>query len=248
MTRRLEGRTAIVTGAAGGIGDAVARRLSDEGAAVVGLDIQADEVPDQLRSERRRRRFPIVRCDCSDSDSVSRALETGGDRVDILVNNAGVIRSPASIPDTSPEEWNAVMATNLGSVYHVSRAVIPRMPAGSVIVNVASILGLTGVPAAAAYTASKAAIIGLTRSMARDHAPGIRVNCVCPGAIDTEMFAGYVARSLDPSAERRRITEGIPLGRLGTPEDIAAAVAFLVSDDSSWITGSVLVVDGGDTA
>ena len=98
-----------------------------------------------------------------------------------------------------------------------------------------------------AYTASKAAIIGLTRSMARDHAPAIRVNCVCPGAIDTDMFEAYVSRAADPVAERHRIIEEIPLARLGQPEDVAAAVAFLASDDAAWITGTTLVVDGGDT-
>jgi len=107
---------------------------------------------------------------------------------------------------------------------------------------------LTGVKSCSAYTASKGAIIALTRSMARDYAPDLRVNCICPGAIETEMFETYLARSADPEAERRRIASAIPLGRLGTPEDIAQAALYLASAESSFITGTILAVDGGDSS
>lgn len=248
MSGRLAGQSAIVTGAGRGIGLAVSERLAGEGAHVVGLDLAA---PDDIATSEvaaGQGTFTLLVCDCRDADAVAAAIDAVEGPIDILVNCAGVNPSPAPITETTPETWDAVLSANLGSVYSVARTVIPRMTRGGAVVNVASVLGLTGVPSCSAYTASKAAIVGLTRSMARDHAPSVRVNCVCPGAIDTQMFDEYLARTRDPAAEKRRIVKEIPLGRMGSPGDVAGAVAFLVSDDAAWMTGSVLVVDGGDTA
>lgn len=245
---RFRRRTAVVTGAGRGIGLAVATRLASEGAAVHALDLDVSGLADLENSSPEVGSLRSDRCDCTDGLDVERALARIVGPIHVLVNCAGINPDPASVTQTDPDAWNAVLDGNLGSVYRISRAVIPRMTDGGAIVHIASILGLSGVPSCSAYTASKAAIVGLTRSMARDHAPSIRVNCVCPGAIDTDMFEEYVGRVSDPVAERSRIVEDIPLGRLGTPDDVAAAVAFLASDDARWITGTTLVVDGGDLA
>jgi len=246
--RRFGGTTAVVTGAGRGIGLAVAVRLACRGATVYGLDLDVRGLADVRLPAEGVKPLAAVKCDCTRMDSIERGLSAIDGPIHVLVNCAGINPNPAAVPDTEPQRWDAILDANLGSVFRVSHAVIPRMSDGGAIVHIASILGLTGVRSCSAYTASKAAIIGLTRSMARDHAPAIRVNCVCPGAIDTDMFEDYVARAADPGAERKRIQEEIPLARLGRPEDVAGAVVFLVSHDASWITGTTLVVDGGDTA
>lgn len=240
--------TAVVTGAGRGIGRAVADRLARDGALVLALDLDVSRLETADPPGAGPGTILPHRCDCTDADQIARALDSVDGPVHVLVNCAGVNADPAPVDATTTESWNGVLDANLGSVFLVSRAVLPRMTDGGSMVHVASILGLAGVRSCAAYTASKAAIVGLTRAMARDHAPSIRVNCVCPGAIDTDMFEEYVRRTADPAAERQRIESEIPLGRLGQPEDVAGAVAFLASDEAAWITGSVLVVDGGDSA
>ncbi|KPK62110.1 MAG: hypothetical protein AMS21_08120 [Gemmatimonas sp. SG8_38_2] len=247
---KLKEKSAVVTGAAHGIGRAIALRFVEEGATVYALDRDERALAELSGVASSAGRITAVVCDCADEGSVSAAAARipDGGAVDVLVNNAGINPSPRSLTETEPADWDDIIEGNLRSVYLVSHALIPRMARGGSVVNLGSILGLTGVKSCSAYTASKGAIIALTRSMARDYAPDLRVNCICPGAIETEMFETYLARSADPEAERRRIASAIPLGRLGTPEDIAQAALYLASAESSFITGTILAVDGGDSS
>jgi len=249
---KLDRKHAVVTGAARGIGEAIARCFVEEGASVAWLDRDETMLRSAIRSlGSESARAVAVPCDVSDVMSVEQATTRVLDwapRIDVLVNCAGINEDPAPVTATTTQQWDAALDTNLRGAFLLCRALIPRMNDGAAIVHVASILGLVGVEACAAYSASKGGLLALTRAMARDHAPRIRVNCVCPGAIDTAMFEVYVARTEDPQAERERIEASIPLGRIGTVTDVARAVLFLASDDSAWITGQALVVDGGDTA
>ncbi len=249
-----DGRRAIVTGAASGIGRATAELLAAEGAAVALADLDetaGEAVAAAIRSAGGRATF--VRCDVTSSDDCRRAVEAcvaafGG--LEVLVNNAGIIRR-ASVVDTTEAEWDAVMAVNVKSVFLMSKFAIPVMASagGGAIVNTASGWGMIGGTKAAAYCASKAAVVNLTRAMAIDHGPaGIRVNCVCPGDTDTAMLRSEarqlgedVGAFLTGAADR-------PLGRVGTPEDVARAILWLASDAAGWVTGAALAVDGGGTA
>ena len=171
-------------------------------------------------------------------------------RVDILVNNAGIAFA-RTVPDTTLEEWDRLVNVNLKGVFLCSRAVIPIMQqqGGGVIVNVSSEQGLVGASENAAYTATKGGVIQLAKSMAIDHGQdGIRVNCVCPGPVKTPLFDGFVESVADPEAELRSSVEATILKRLGRPEEIASVIAFLASEESSYMTGSVVVADGGLTA
>jgi NAD(P)-dependent dehydrogenase (short-subunit alcohol dehydrogenase family) len=249
---KLDKRRAVVTGAARGIGRAIARCFLDEGASVALLDRDALALQPAARSlGGDSARALSVSCDVSDEASVERAVARVLDwapRLDILVNGAGINEEPAPVTATTTGQWNDTLDTNLRGAFLLCRALIPHMNDGAAVVHVGSILGLVGVEGCAAYSASKGGLLALTRAMARDHAPGVRVNCVCPGAIDTAMFEAYVARTDDPAGERARIDASIPLGRIGTVDDVARAVLFLASDDAGWITGQTLVVDGGDSA
>lgn len=238
-------KTVIITGGASGIGRACALRFAATDARVIALDINpevlalGDDVPNICG----------LRCDLADPDQVSsslgRALRAG--HVDVLVNSAGINPQPSDLADTDEAIWQGLLDNNLTSVFHVTKAVLSRMHEGAII-NISSILGIGGARRNAAYAATKGAIIALTRAMARDHGPAVRVNCVCPGAVETAMFEHYLGRCADPEVERARIRASLPLRRLGRPEDIANAVFFLASDSASWMTGQTLIVDGGDTA
>jgi NAD(P)-dependent dehydrogenase (short-subunit alcohol dehydrogenase family) len=193
MTRR--GRVAVVTGAARGIGRAIALRMLRDGSRVHGLDLE----PIAPLAPGDHSLVAHV-CDCSNESQVAatvRSIAEDGP-VQVLVNSAGINPAGRPVTDTTAADWDRIMASNLRSTFLVSRAVIPLMTEGGSVVNIASILGLTGGSSSAAYTASKGAIIALTRAMARDHAPRIRVNCVCPGPVDTEMFEQYLSRTPDP--------------------------------------------------
>jgi NAD(P)-dependent dehydrogenase (short-subunit alcohol dehydrogenase family) len=251
---RLDGRVAIVTGGAAGIGRATALALAAEGAAVVVADIDdrgARAAADEI-ARAGGRALPAA-CDVTRDEDCRRAVETAVDafgRLDIVFNNAGIIRR-ADVVETSEEEWDRVMAVNLKSVFLMSRHAVPAMAAtgGGSIVNTGSGWGLKGGGRAVSYCASKAAVVNMTRAMAIDHGPqNIRVNCVCPGDTDTGMLREE-ARQLG-QAEERFLAEAAdrPLDRLGRPADIANAVVFLVSDEAAWVTGTTLVVDGGGLA
>jgi 3-oxoacyl-[acyl-carrier protein] reductase len=238
----LSGKTAFVTGSTRGIGLAIAQTLYAAGAkvAVVGRDAErASEVASALGS-----RAAGVACDVAQEDQVVAAVSAaeaalGG--VDILVNNAGLTRDNILLRLTD-QDWDAVLDANLKGAFHTTRAIIKGMMkrrAGRVI-NMSSIVGLTGNKGQANYAASKAGLIGFTKSVAKEYASrNILVNCIAPGFIETDMTASL------PDAARATLLEQIALGRLGRPEDVAGAVLFLASDLAGYITGQVLVVDGG---
>jgi 2-keto-3-deoxy-L-fuconate dehydrogenase len=237
---QFEGQVALITGAGSGIGAAVARRLAEAGAVVVGGDLRADAIEPPIVA---------VELDVRDEAAVVRALERtdelGG--LDVLVNVAG-IGSTTNAPDTPVEVWDDVLAVNARGTFLTCKHAVPRMAARGrgAIVNVASVAGMVGLRNRAAYCASKAAVVGLTRALAVDHVgDGIRVNAVCPGTVDTP----WVRRLVDEAGESLdTLRARQPMGRLGTPEEIADAVLYLASDAAAFVTGSAFVIDGGLTA
>jgi 3-oxoacyl-[acyl-carrier protein] reductase len=250
---RLADKVAIITGADAGIGRACARLFAREGAHVVAVDVNPASALriDQL-IEADGGRCVFVAGDASEKAGceamVATALEAFG-RVDILVNNAGT-GTKGRLHEISDDDWHAVLRTNLDSVYHGVRGVLPYfLEQGSgAIVNTASTFGILAWEAYPAYCASKAAIINLTRQLALDYGPGIRVNCVCPGATASPRILGRIAAAPDPDAYRDRlIASNRALRRLAEPEEIAYAMLFLASDEASFVTGEALVVDGGQT-
>lgn len=250
MPGRFAGKVALVTGAASGIGAATARRFSLEGASLLLGDSSGDAgaaLAKELAAGGDSAVFQEadVRSRADVEALVEAALEHFG-RLDILFNNAG-IGAIGRTPDLDPEVWQDVLDTDLNSVFYGCRAAIPHMrqSGGGVIVNTASISGLFGDYGLAAYNAAKGAVTNFTRALAIDHASeNIRVNAVCPGPIETALLRPVLA---SPAAAEE-YAKLIPMGRVGQPEEIAGVVAFLASDDASYITGSCLVVDGGVTA
>ena len=230
-------RTVIVTGARGGIGEATARKFLDLGDRVYGADLDFDETSEELTE---------VVCDVTDPDAVSALVErvvseTG--RIDVLVNNAG-IRVEKDVINTTIEEWDRMMSVNLTAVFLGCKFSLPHMlkQASGAIVNVASNSGLNPLPNRAAYCANKAGVIGLTRQVALQYArQGVRVTAVCPGTTKTP----YTKTFLEASGVEAAFSARLPIGRCGEPEEIANAIAYLASDDASFITGSILDVDGG---
>lgn len=238
-------RVALVTGAARGIGYAVARRLAHTGAAVLLADLDAEGVAQAAETLAADGCLVLgQQVDVSDPAQVramvARALERWG-RVDILVNNAGICPI-TPFEQLSLDEWNRVLAVNLTGAFLCSQAVVPAMRAQGrgKIINIASSAGqMGGLAVGAHYSASKAGLLGLTKSLARILAPHIQVNAVAPGTTETDMTRGWDQRTLE------RLTAQVPAGRLGQPEDVAAAVAFLASADADYITGQTLSVNGG---
>lgn len=239
-------KTAFVTGGSRGIGAAVVRRLSAEGYAV-GIDyLQSKEKAESLARELRGegREALAVRGDVADREAVTAAIrevEAAFGPVDLLVNNAGIAQNDL-FQDTSYDLWHRMFAVHADGAFYAIQAVLPHMlhEKAGCIVNISSIWGLRGAACEAAYSASKAAVIGLTRSLAAELAPShIRVNCIAPGVVDTDMVRELGEDTLSA------LREQTPAGRLGTPEDIASAVAFLAREDASFVTGQVLTVDGG---
>jgi NAD(P)-dependent dehydrogenase (short-subunit alcohol dehydrogenase family) len=243
---------ALVTGAASGIGRATAILLAGRGAAVACLDVNADGLAETAAAIGERA-LPIP-CDVTDLAAVEAAVSQAGadlGGLDAVANVAGVGDFTGDVAEIAPEEWARVLAINLTGPFHVSRAAIRHLRAagGGAIVNVSSQFGLVGCLASPAYCASKAGLIGLTRAMAIDHTEeGIRVNCVCPGPVDTPMLA-WTDATPELTARERGRTQGRNLsGRSGRPEEIAATIAFLLSDDVGFMSGSVVAVDGAWTA
>ena len=239
-------KVAFVTGGSRGIGRAVVRRLAEEGYAV-GIDyLQAHDQAHALERELldRGQAALAVQADVADREAIAAAIgrvEDAFGAVTVLVNNAGIARQN-QFQDITDDFWRRIFAVNVDGAYHTIQAVLPHMlheKAGS-IVNISSIWGQRGASCEVAYSATKAAVIGLTRSLAMELAPsGIRVNCVAPGVINTDMVQVLGEETLADLAGQT------PLGRLGTAEDVARAVAFLAGDGASFITGQVLTADGG---
>ncbi len=256
---RVEGKRALVTGAGRGNGRAIAELLAAEGAAVACLDLDGAAAAQVAQAiSARGGRAIDLEGNAADGRSVeefvTRAVEALGG-LDILVNNAG-IGGPGTLDTTDEAEWDRVLGTNPRSVFLVSKAALPhlRSAGGGAIVNLGSGVGVRGAPNWVAYGSSKAAVVMLTKNLALDHAgEGIRVNCVCPGLIETDMGLRNLeirARELGISLEemRQRSAAGYPLGRNGQPRDVAYAVLYLASDEASWVTGEILIVDGGRCA
>jgi len=234
---KLDGKLALVTGASRGIGRGIAAELARAGAeVVVGYRGGADEA-EELAKEIGGR---AVQADVSDPEEAARLVEEAGD-LDILVNNAGLTRD-GLIARMSDEDWETVLDTNLGGTFHTCRAAargMMRRRSGS-IVNLTSVVGIHGNPGQTNYAASKAGIIGFTKALARELASrGVRANAVAPGYIQTALT------EVLPEEVQQAILANTPLARLGTPEDVAGAVRFLCSDEASFVTGEVLLVDGG---
>jgi NAD(P)-dependent dehydrogenase (short-subunit alcohol dehydrogenase family) len=250
----LDSQVAMVTGAAAGIGLGIAQLLAQMGAAVVILDID-DQGGNETAAEicRQGGKAVFLHCDVRSAEDCVRGaqitIETFG-KINILCNNAGVVIR-RSVTELREEEWDLVLNVTLKSVYLLSREVIPHMirNGGGRIINTGSGWSLKGGPRAAAYCAAKAGVLNLTRSMAIDYGKdNIRVNCVCPGDVETAMLRSECAQLDENPIEFMQEAANRPLPRIGTPNDVAKAVLFLASDMSNWITGTCLLVDGGGLA
>jgi len=246
---RLQGKVALVTGAGSGIGRAVALRFAREGARVACADLVAEAARETAEAITGAGGQAVaLALDVTDAAGCERAvratLEAFG-RLTTLVNAAGV-RGERRDPTPPPDEWRRVVEVNLTGTYLASRAAVHALAATGqgTITNIASIYGLVGGSLSPAYAASKGGVANLTRQMALEWAPRVRVNCVCPGVIETPMTAPLLA---DP-AWREAAIRRHPLGRLGQPEDVAAAILYLASDEAAFVTGVALPVDGGYTA
>ncbi len=252
----LDGRIGIVTGAAQGFGRATAELLCAEGAAVALVDVKTEAVMAAAAelTAAGRRAIAVV-ADVSDEADTDRMLaetELAFGHIDFLHQNAA-IQIEKLLHETAPDEWDRLMAVNLRAMFLGARAVIPRMMAqgGGSIVNSASILSLSADQILPAYTASKHGVLGLTRAIAVTKAyarAGIRCNCICPGDIRTPMVERYWAAQPDPARAEAETMDHYPMGRIGTPSEMAEAVCFLVSDRARFINGAHLVVDGGVSA
>lgn len=241
----LQGRVAIVTGAAQGIGRAIAETLAEAGADVVVADLDPTRSKDTVaaveKAGRKALNLKVNVADANDAKAMAEQVIKDWGKIDILVNNAGITRDGLLLR-MKEEDWNLVLQVNLNGTFHCTKAVLQPMTKQRYgrIVNIASIVGAMGNVGQANYAASKAAVIGFTKTVAREYASrNVTVNAVAPGFIDTAMTQGLAAEV------KEALQKQIPLARLGTPADIANAVRFLVSEDASYITGHVLHVNGG---
>ena len=252
--QRVSGKVAIITGGGTGIGRACALLFAGEGAkvALVARRLEKIETVAQEIAAAGGEAFALE-CDVTSKVSVERAVRAVAERfgkLNVVVNNAGVVHT-GTVEETSDDDWDRIISVNLTGTFLVSRATMPalRRAGGGSIINIGSYLGIVAIKQRAAYCAAKGGVTLLTKAMALDHAhEGIRVNCICPAIVETEMALGAIARAPDPAAYRRLRESQIPIGRLGRPEDIARLALYLASDESTWMTGAALPLDGGVTA
>ena len=251
---RLRRKSAVVTGAASGIGRETALRFAEEGAAVVCADRDAagaDAVAAEIAAKGGSAH--AVAADIASAQDAARLAEVAlaaRSTIEVLVNNAGVTIL-GGVAELTEADWQREIDINLSGAWRVSKAFWPHFAqaGGGAILSTASVAGVVAAPQDAAYVASKAGLIMLTRCMALDGASvGIRANCICPGFVDTPMFDGFLAEQPDPAGARAHAAQRTPLGRIGTPRDIADGFVYLASDDAAWISGTALVIDGGLTA
>ncbi len=246
---KLDGRSALITGAGSGIGEAMARLFAAEGARVAVVDVDGSAAA-RVAGEISGR---AIQADVSSAQNaramIEHAVETFG-RIDVLCNNAG-IGIAAVCHETTEDDWDRVIAVDLRGVFLGCKYAIPHLLAqgGGVICNTSSAAGQVGVLNRAAYCAAKAGVLGLTKSIAIDYAErGIRCNALVPATVDSPWIGKIVAQQADPEAQRRLMAARQPIGRMGTPEEIARAALYLCSEDSTFVTGTGLVIDGGFTA
>jgi len=246
---KLDGRSALITGAGSGIGEAMARLFAAEGARVAVVDVDGSAAA-RVAGEISGRAIQADVSSAQDARAmIEHAVETFG-RIDVLCNNAG-IGIAAVCHETTEDDWGRVIAVDLRGVFLGCKYAIPHMLAqgGGVICNTSSAAGQVGVLNRAAYCAAKAGVLGLTKSIAIDYAErGIRCNALVPATVDSPWIGKIVAQQADPEAQRRLMAARQPIGRMGTPEEIAHAALYLCSEDSTFVTGTGLVIDGGFTA
>jgi NAD(P)-dependent dehydrogenase (short-subunit alcohol dehydrogenase family) len=251
---RLEGLTALITGGGTGMGRAIALAFAREGAKVAVAGRRVDKLQDVVREiEAAGGEALAVACDVSRGADAERAVRLTVERfgqLNILANNAGVL-SVSTVEGIQEEDWDRLVATNLKGPYLMSRAALPefRKAGSGSIVNIGSVLGLVAMKNRAAYCASKGGVTMLTKAMALDHAhEGVRVNCICPSIVETELVRGLFEAGPEGAAAKSARVATIPLGRIGQPEDVAEMAVYLASKEASWVTGVAIPLDGGLSA
>jgi 2-keto-3-deoxy-L-fuconate dehydrogenase len=246
MPFRLDGKRALVTGGASGIGEAICRVFAEAGASVIVADInkaQAEALVGQLPNAS------AVVCDITDENSVDAAF-TGMDRLDVLVNNAG-IGLVGSVEETDLVDFQRLFRVNVEGTFLVTKRAVPLLSAarGSVV-NIGSVAGLVGIKKRFAYCATKGAVVAMTRQLAVEYPTELRVNCICPGTVDTPFVESYLEKyhKNEKDQVRAQLNQRQPVGRLGKPMEIAQLALYLASDEASFVTGSIVTIDGGWTA
>lgn len=248
----MKGKVAIVTGAGGGVGRAISKRLVSEGCKVVLLGRDRARLQKAASEVGDKKSTMTVMADITKEAEVLSAMEqtiSSFDKVDILVNNAGTINDPVPFHEMTDDQWDGLIDTNLVGTFRMTKAAIPVMMrnGGGSIVNVSSVLGIRSIPKVplTVYGVTKAGVIMFTKSIAVEYGQyGLRCNCVCPSTIKSSIIEPY----LQDENAKKVLESGFPLRKIGEPEDIAGAVAYLCSDDAKWVTGTVMMVDGGVSA